>query len=142
MMDTHRCEAVFYTSSFIFTQNAQSIVALQLHIFVLPSREDQSMIRSGESACPNCGGELKYYDSVPRILRTKRRDTSWIKLRRMRCVNCKCLHRELPEFIFPYKQYESEVIFGVLEGFISPNTLGFEDYPCELTMLTWIATLR
>lgn len=38
------------------------------------------------------------------------------------------MHRELPDFIFPYKQYEAEIIIGVLEGFITCETLGFEDY--------------
>ena len=49
------------------------------------------------------------------------------------------LHRELPEELFPYKQYESEVIRGVLEGLITCETLGYEDYPCEVTMIRWIA---
>ena len=48
------------------------------------------------------------------------------------------LHRELPKFLFPYKQYEADVIKGVLDGFITSDTLGFEDYPCEATMRLWI----
>ncbi|MEQ2698093.1 DUF6431 domain-containing protein, partial [Hungatella hathewayi] len=46
-------------------------------------------------------------------------------------------HRELPDYIFPYKQYEAEVIRGVLEGFITCETYGYEDYPCEMTMVRW-----
>ena len=49
------------------------------------------------------------------------------------------LHRELTELLFPYKQYESEVITGVLEGLITCETIGFEDYPCEMTMLRWLS---
>lgn len=41
--------------------------------------------------------------------------------------------------MLPYKQYEAEVIIGVLEGLITCETLGFEDYPCEMTMSRWIA---
>ena len=33
------------------------------------------MIGVNETNCPNCGGGLKYYDSVPRIVRTKGRVT-------------------------------------------------------------------
>lgn len=95
------------------------------------------MITNNESNCPLCGGDLKYYDKVKRIVRTKRRDTQWVKIRRLKCVDCGVLHRELPDFIFPYKQYEAEVILGVLEGFITPETLGYEDYPCEMTMYRW-----
>ena len=97
------------------------------------------MISNNESTCPKCGGTLIYYDSVKRIVRTKKRNTRKIIIRRMKCSDCGMLHRELPDFILPYKQYESDIIFGVVEGLITPNTLGFEDYPCEITMLRWIA---
>lgn len=95
------------------------------------------MIQLGGTICPTCGGELKYYDRVRRIVRTKGRKTGHIRLRRYRCVACKAMHRELPNYIFPYKQYEVEVIRGVLSGFITSDTIGYEDYPCEMTMIRW-----
>ena len=97
------------------------------------------MICTDTSACPKCGGDLKYYDSVKRLVRTKGRKTWYIQMRRLRCTECRSLHRELPELIFPYKQYESEVIVGVLDGLISCETIGFEDYPCEMTMTRWVS---
>ena len=97
------------------------------------------MVTTEQSVCPKCGGELKYYDSVPRLVRTKGRRTTHIPIRRVRCVQCGAVHRELTEMLFPYKQYESEVIFGVLEGLITCETLGFEDFPCEMTMLRWLS---
>lgn len=99
------------------------------------------MISNDVSTCPKCGGQLKYYDRVERIVRTKGRKTWKIPLRRLRCSRCGSVHRELPELIFPYKQYEAEVIIGVLEGFITCETMGFEDYPCEMTMFRWTTTL-
>ena len=45
----------------------------------------------------------------------------------------------LPDYILPYKHYESEIIFGVLEGLIDLDTYGYEDYPCETTMNRWRA---
>lgn len=95
------------------------------------------MVNDNESICPDCGGTLWYYDKVKRIVRTKRRKTKWVTVKRLRCEQCGRIHRKLPNYIFPYKQYETEVIAGVLEGFITPNTLGFEDYPCEMTMIRW-----
>ncbi len=95
------------------------------------------MISDNETTCPNCGGVLKYYDKVPRIIRTKNRITSHIEIRRLKCVGCGALHRELPNSILPYKQYEAELIRGVLEGLITCETLGYEDYPCEVTMRRW-----
>lgn len=108
-----------------------------LHYFFILGDD---MISNEQSRCPNCDGELKYYDKVKRIVRTKNRKTFWVVLRRFKCIKCHKIHREIPDNIFPYKQYEAEVIKGVLEGFITPNTLGFEDYPCEMTMSRWIAT--
>ena len=97
------------------------------------------MVMQDQSTCPKCGGELKYYDSVPRIVRTKGRETTRVPMRRFRCAHCGAVHRELPELLFPYKQYETEVIIGVLEGLITCETLGFEDYPCEATMVRWLS---
>lgn len=97
------------------------------------------MVSDNELICPKCGGELKYYDSVQRIVRTKGQGTRWIDIRRLRCVVCRTVHREIPKIIFPYKHYEAEVIVGVLEGFITSETLGFEDFPCEMTMTRWLA---
>lgn len=98
------------------------------------------MVIDNESTCPKCGGQLKYYDSVRRIVRTKNRKARWISIRRLRCSGCGTLHRELPGFIFPYRQYETDVIRGVLERLITSETLGYEDYPCEATMSRWIHT--
>lgn len=95
------------------------------------------MINSNISSCPSCGGKLKHYDKVVRIVRTKGRKTDYVEIKRLRCVDCRSVHREIPEFIFPHKQYEAEVIQGVLEGLITADTLGFEDYPCEMTMIRW-----
>ncbi len=96
------------------------------------------MVGEQVTVCPNCGGYLEYYDKVPRIVRSKRRETAWILIRRLRCESCRHVHREIPDMIFPYKQYEAELIRGVLEGLITSQTLGYEDYPCELTMLRWL----
>ena len=95
------------------------------------------MVVEGEKFCPICGATLKYYDTVKRLVRTKERKTTRLYIRRLKCVSCNKLHRELPKIIFPFKQYERELIQGVLEKLITPNTLGYEDYPCEATMRLW-----
>lgn len=100
------------------------------------------MIRSKKEKCPVCGGELRYFDRAKRIVRTRGRITKTIKLKRYRCVACGRTHRLIPNYILPFKQYEKEVIIGVLEGLITPDTLGFEDYPCELTMIRWTHNLQ
>ena len=89
------------------------------------------------SNCPECGGTLKYYDNVGRIVRTKGGRKRRIKVKRFRCQECNKLHRLLPSFIFPYKQYHGLIIKRVLQGVITPNALGYEDYPCEMTIKRW-----
>lgn len=42
------------------------------------------MVMQDQTTCPKCGGELKYYDSVPRIVRTKGRETTRVPMRRFR----------------------------------------------------------
>jgi hypothetical protein len=95
------------------------------------------MVCCDKSVCSRCGGTLKHYDSVRRIVRTKGRATKRVAVRRLKCARCGSVHRILPDYILPYKQYEAEVIWGVLEGIITCETLGFEDYPCETTMIRW-----
>lgn len=77
------------------------------------------MISDNQSICPKCGGQLKYYDHVQRLVRTKFGNKKWVAIRRLRCCKCHAVHRELPDFIFPYKQYEADIIIGVLEGLIT-----------------------
>lgn len=96
------------------------------------------MINTGDDICPLCGGNLKYYDKVSRIVRTRYNKTDWVYIRRLRCLKCSTLHRELPDYLMPYKHYEREIIVGVIEGLIDSDILGFEDYPCELTIRKWI----
>ena len=95
------------------------------------------MVHIGETKCPKCGNELTYYDTVRRVLLSKYRVSRKLYIRRLHCVGCGSYHRELPPYIFLHKWYDGEIIQGVLDGIITSDTLGFEDYPCEETMKTW-----
>lgn len=95
------------------------------------------MIRENESKCPNCGGELKHRDYVIRYFKSKAGLKSKARIERKICKQCGKLHRVLPDYLLPFKQYEKELIFGVREGLITDETLGYEDYPTELTKERW-----
>lgn len=93
--------------------------------------------------CKRCGGRsLKYFDTVKRIIKGKRGCSKWIDIKRVKCMRCGSYQRVLPDCLVPYKHYDSEIIFGVVEGLITPSTIGYEDYPCEMTMNRWIADTR
>lgn len=95
------------------------------------------VINAGETICPICGGRLSHYDTVCRTIKGKNSNKLRIKIKRMRCKKCNTIHRELPENAIPYKQYDINIIEGVIEGLITSDTMGFEDYPCEQTMKRW-----
>ena len=97
------------------------------------------MVRVGDENCPDCGKPLAYRDTVRRVSRSKGRSTKRLYIRRLRCTGCGGLHRELPDSIFPFKQYDAETIRGVIEERITQDTLGYENYPCEATMRMWLA---
>lgn len=96
------------------------------------------MVISNTSNCPDCGGILKHYDKVSRVVRTKGGCKQKVKIRRLRCVDCCRLHREIPGYLYPYKQYVRQIIEGVRDGSITSETIDYEDYPCEMTMSRWM----
>ena len=96
------------------------------------------MVESKESKCL-CGGKMQYYDTVKRKVKGKYGSVSVRYIQRNRCLRCGSVKRLLPADILPFKRYSADVIFGVLEGIITCETLGFEDYPCETTMQRWFA---
>ncbi len=99
------------------------------------------MVKSNESKppCPYCEGPLEYRDSVMRILRREGGAKNWLIIRRLKCLTCNTLHRELPDCLLPYKHYESEIISGVIDEIVTPDDLDSENYPSAETMLLWLA---
>ena len=97
-------------------------------------------IESSEiSICPICGHPLKHRDYVRRIMKGRGGEVRWLRIRRLACTNesCHSLHRELPDVLAPYKHFEADILTGVLDNLITPDTAGFEDHPSEETMHQW-----
>lgn len=94
--------------------------------------------RRDPKICPICRGQLKFYDHVPRVIRSESGKIEHVKIRRFRCVECKKMHRELPDNLMPYKQFRADIIAGIVDGSIEVQDLEFEDYPCEMTMKRWL----
>lgn len=95
------------------------------------------MISINVTICPECGGKLKHYDTVKRLVRGEGGSKKFVNVERYKCTSCCATHRALPDYIFPYKHYDSRIIDGVRKGKITPDILGFEDYPCAETMRRW-----
>ena len=84
--------------------------------------------------CPECSEELEYRDSVFRIFKVEGGKKNNLLIRRLQCCNCSRIHRELPDFLAPYKHYTTEVIENVVDEIINSSDF---DYPCEKTMQRW-----
>lgn len=95
------------------------------------------MVLEGAEFCPDCGGKLQYYDKIKRIVRLQGHKKKYIDIKRYKCKSCGKVHRCITEDIFPFKQYEADIIDGVVEGLITSETLGFEDYPTDQTIKAW-----
>ena len=87
--------------------------------------------------CRECGGKMKRYDCVRRVVRTGDTGKKIVFVERYHCTKCGRIYRMLPENLIPYKQYDSRIIKGVLEGEITQDTIGYEDYPSEETIKRW-----
>lgn len=89
--------------------------------------------------CPKCkSNDLKRYDKIKRLVKGEGGKKRWIDVQRYKCENCNSVHRQLPNIVIPFKHYDMEIIRGVRDGYITPETFGYEDYPCEETMKRWI----
>lgn len=98
------------------------------------------MITDKMTKCPKCGGKLKHIGSVNRTVKGKFGKKYVVKLRRVLCTRCRMVHRELPSFLLPYKQYEKTIIEGFKKGVFTSFDLEYEDYPSESTIREWVKT--
>lgn len=95
------------------------------------------MININDKRCSICKGLLTHYDKVERYIKTAYGYKRKIILNRSKCTKCGKIHRVMPVFVLPYKHYRKDIILNVIRGFITPDTIGYEDYPCEMTMIRW-----
>ncbi len=68
-----------------------------------------------QGGCPLCGGALKAHDRVKRHTRTETSEKVWHRIWRLKCRGCGKLHRELLEFMLPYKHNCADRIESVLD---------------------------
>lgn len=59
-----------------------------------------------------------------------------VAIRRLKCLKCGAYHRELPDFLAPYKHYETELISGVIDEVVGADDME-GDLPCESTVQSW-----
>lgn len=96
-----------------------------LHRYDIVTKKDgvDECVASDDSVrCSRCGGVLLCRDKKMRKYKDTDGTTRQIRIRRMKCMNCKHLHSELPDFLIPYKQH----IISVVENYVEETVLGEE----------------
>lgn len=73
--------------------------------------------------CPICGGRLFTRGTCRRKAKNSAGITTIYQLRVLQCSCCHKTHREIPDFLVPYKRYEAEAIMHIAS---TP-----ESAPCE-----------
>lgn len=94
------------------------------------------VVADEELRCPDCGGPVVYRDYVRRKVRSMYELSECILLPRVKCADCGKLHRVVPGFLLPYKQYEKSVIEGVRDGELNEYSPGLENLP-GITFKRW-----
>lgn len=84
--------------------------------FTEDSKENIVVVRGKKDIpCPVCDGFLMVHGTCIRKVRMA--DTVKVyRLRVMECADCHRTHRELPDFIVPYKRYSTEAIIDIIEA--------------------------
>ncbi len=86
-------------------------------------------IRSKEKAvCTVCQQICIVIGSRRRHLIRKDGNHIILMIRRLYCKHCKKIHHELPDFVIPYKRYETDVIEAILDNHT-------DDVPCEASTI-------
>lgn len=90
--------------------------------------------------CPKCGKPLVLRDHRRRIHRLAGGKKEWYMIPRMECINKECpckIHSCIPDNMSPHKHYDAGLIEDVIDGVLSSDDIGTEDYPCADTMALW-----
>ena len=66
--------------------------------------------------CPCCSGQLKVIGSRQRKCITVSGEKVILIIRRLKCIECKHVHHELPDMLVPYKLHVSESIEAVVSN--------------------------
>lgn len=87
--------------------------------------------------CDICKNEMQHRDTVIRLVKYGNGLSKRVYMERVYCKKCH-KYKRINEITIPFKHYAKDIIVGIVNGEITPDTEGFEDYPCEMTIKRWI----
>lgn len=89
------------------------------------------------AVCPDCGVQLIYRDSRPRIVRRAGGKVYWCMVPRMICPKCHRCITVLPSNLSPYKHYSTDTIEDVIDGSIDEYTPEAAESPSLESLRRW-----
>ena len=75
----------------------------------------EKRVVSQEQLPCTCGGHLAFKEYIFRIVRKPGEDKEFVEIRVLYCVDCNTTHRELPDFLLPYKHYVAEAVEAAVD---------------------------
>jgi hypothetical protein len=93
------------------------IIIAEYQLILDKDSSNKYYVKSEESnVCPVCGNpELKVIGSRKRGVLKGDGEAIILIIRRLRCLDCKRIHHELPDMLVPYKRYSSRVIEAIVD---------------------------
>jgi hypothetical protein len=95
-----------------------------------------TIIAMEESVCPYCGTPVKSRDSRLRSGIKTHGAKCWYRIRRLRCPGCGKIHTELPDFLHPYKHYETAAIQNEIDE-ITPSCCAADNSTIRIWRGQW-----
>lgn len=118
-------------------KESQEIQPLLRNKSEILKRGKDHMHKKDTVICPDCGGVSIFYDHVGRTVRSEYGKVDRIKIKRYKCINCGKIHRKLPDFLMPHKQFKTDIIKGFVSDSLNIEDLKYENYPSDQTIKHW-----
>ena len=81
--------------------------------YINPKTGKTHILSTEYPACPECGKIMTFHDTCNRHGLNEKAECTWYVLRRFQC--CGSTHREIPDFLFPFKHYEADVVQSAID---------------------------
>jgi len=99
------------TDALTTPKNMISISKYKLEV----NKNGKKYVVSQEQIPCTCGGHLAFKEYRLRIVRLPSEDAEFIEIRVLYCVDCGKSHRELPDFLLPYKHYTAQTVEAAVD---------------------------
>jgi hypothetical protein len=95
-----------------------------------------TVISMESPVCPYCLVTIASRDSRLRIGIKSTGEKAWYRIRRLICPSCGKTHTELPDFLHPYKHYETEAVQDEIDE-VTPSVCAADESTIRIWRRQW-----